>query len=177
MSIRRCLILMMATLFMMGVSYLAYDLVVYKNDLEAQKYTQLNNLVRAQASQLGAMLSSGMSEQEALIGLKEARYAGNEYFFVIDRDLTMVMHPFKESLNGTSVASSKDPDGGSLFREMRAAVSAGGSGFVNYKWPRPGSSDPVPKLTAVTNVSGSDLIIGTGVYIDDISALVVPRSW
>ena len=105
MSIRRRLIMMMATLFMMGVSYLAYDLVVYKNDLEAQKHTQLNNLVKAQASQLGAMLSSGMSEQEALTGLKEARYAGNEYFFVIDRDLTMVMHPFKESLNGTSVAS------------------------------------------------------------------------
>ena len=176
MSLRRRLIMMMATLFMMGVSYLAYDLVVYKNDLEAQKHTQLKNLVRAQASQLGAMLSSGMSEQEALTGLKEARYAGNEYFFVIDRDLTMVMHPFKESLNGTSVASSKDPDGVFLFREMRAAVSAGGSGFVNYKWPRPGSSDPVPKLTAVTNVSGSDLIIGTGLYIDDISALVVSRS-
>ncbi|MEQ3761827.1 MAG: hypothetical protein ABNH15_02105, partial [Alcanivorax sp.] len=63
MSLRRRLIMMMATLFMMGVSYLAYDLVVYKNDLEAQKHTQLKNLVRAQASQLGAMLSSGMSEQ------------------------------------------------------------------------------------------------------------------
>lgn len=176
-SIRRRLVMMMATLFIMGVGFLAYDLVAYQKDLKVQKQTELRNLVSVQASQLSAMLSSGVSQQDVLVSIKAARYASSEYFFIIDRDLMMVMHPFKESLNGTSVAGTRDPNGVYLFREMKNVAGAGsGAGFVEYQWPRPGGSEPVKKLTAVTQVAGTDWIVGTGVYIDDISTLIVARA-
>lgn len=181
MSIRRRLVLMMAALFVTGVGYLIYDLLTYQAELRAQKQSHLTDLVSAQATQLSAMISANMNDantnnDEILASVGAARYAGSEYFFIIDRDLNMVMHPFKTALNGTSVANSNDPDGVYLFREMKKAVQGGSVGFVEYKWPRPGSSKPIPKLSAVVSVSGTNWILGSGVYIDDISSLLFARA-
>ena len=38
------------------------------------------------------------------------------------------------------------PDGKPLFIAMRDVVSSQGHGFVEYQWPQPGQSAPVPKL-------------------------------
>ena len=57
----------------------------------------------------------------------------------------MVIHPIKPALNGKDLSSLKDPNGKELFNEFVKVVQAGGSGFVDYFWPKPGSEEPVQK--------------------------------
>lgn len=175
-SVRQRLTIMMSVIFFSGVLYLVYDLFAYRAQLIEQKQNQLGDLAEAQSSQLSAMLAAGISEKAAFDAVSGARYDGEEYFFIIDQQMTMLMHPFKPQLNGMSVSDTQDPDGVYLFRDMKRAVQGGHTGFVSYKWPRPGSEVAVDKLSAVTPVAGTDMIIGTGVYIDDVAAQVMQRA-
>ena len=50
-----------------------------------------------------------------------------------------------------------------------------GEGFVDYYWPKYGADKPQPKLSFVKLFDKWNWIIGTGVYIDDIEALVEVR--
>ncbi|TPD51191.1 MAG: methyl-accepting chemotaxis protein [Thalassolituus maritimus] len=174
-SIRQRLWIMLSAVFLMGVIYIAVDFHQYQNQLVEEKKQQLSALVESQASLLSQLLSNGGDLQEGLSAINGSRYHGEEYFFVINEQLIMKMHPFKPVLNETSVSKVRDPDGVYLFREMKKAVEKGGTGFVYYKWPRPGAGEPVSKLSAITPVAGSDLYIGTGEYIDDIQAAILSR--
>jgi len=80
----------------------------------------------------------------------------------------MVMHPIKPDLDGQDLLSLKDPTGKTFFGEMVAIAKREGFGFVSYMWPKPGVTDPVPKLSYVKEFKPWGWIIGTGVYVDDI---------
>ena len=177
-SIRQRLWIMLSAVFLMGVIFIGIDFYQYQSQLVEEKKQQLSALVESQASLLGQLLSNGGDLKDGLSALNGSRYHGEEYFFVINDQLIMKMHPFKPVLNDTSVSKVRDPDGVYLFREMKKAVADGNTGFVNYKWPRPGAEEPVSKLSAITPVAGSDLYIGTGEYIDDMQAAIWSRgSW
>jgi methyl-accepting chemotaxis protein len=85
----------------------------------------------------------------------------------------MVMHPIKSSLDGANLSSSKDPKGKFLFNEMVQIVTQNGKGVVNYLWEKPGFTTPQAKISFVEGFKPWGWIIGTGVYADDIDALVV----
>ena len=42
---------------------------------------------------------------------------------------------------------------------------------MDYKWPKPGATKPVPKLSYVKGFENWGWVIGTGIYIDDVDAL------
>ncbi len=93
---------------------------------------------------------------------------GKDYFFIIDTDLNMVMHPIKPSLDTTSVKNFRDPEGKALFQEMVNICQDKGHGFVEYLWPKPGEDEPAGKLSYVQLFKEWGWIVGTGIYIDDI---------
>jgi methyl-accepting chemotaxis protein len=114
-------------------------------------------------------LDEATAKQEALATLAAMRYSGNEYFFVIDFDAHMVMHPIKPELDGKDLTASTDPAGAHLFKDM-ATIASNGGGFYSYLWPRPGASEPVAKTSYVQPVPAWRWAIGTGVYVDDVAA-------
>ncbi len=89
--------------------------------------------------------------------IKALRYNGQEYFWINDLSPRMVMHPFKPELDGKDLNGLKDPNGKALFVEMAKACKDKGEGFVDYMWPKPGESQPVPKLSFVKSVSAMGL--------------------
>ncbi len=112
------------------------------------------------------------AQKRAIFQLKGMRYDGKEYFWINDMQPRMVMHPAKPELDGKDLSASKDPNGKALFLDMVSVVKAEGSGFVNYDWPRPGSDQPVPKISFVKGYQPWGWIIGSGVYVDDINERV-----
>jgi methyl-accepting chemotaxis protein len=44
-------------------------------------------------------------------------------------------------------------------------AKATGSGFVEYMWPKPGSLDPVEKLSYVSSFKAWGWVFGTGIYM------------
>jgi len=117
--------------------------------------------------------SGEMTEDQAKAAaastLQGLRYGNNDYYWVHSNDLQMIMHPFSTKLVGNSVADVQDPDGKYLFREMVEVVKAKSAGFVAYMWPKPGVTDPVPKISYVAGFEPWGWILGSGIYLDDVN--------
>jgi methyl-accepting chemotaxis protein len=112
------------------------------------------------------------AQKRALARVAALRYGNNEYFFVIDMQARMLMHPISTQLVGKDMSETKDPNGKRLFAEMAEVGRRSGGGLVDYLWPKPGSDKPQPKLTYVEGFAPWSWVIGTGVYVDDLEAQV-----
>jgi len=132
--------------------------------------------VVARYEQLAASgaLPAEQAKHEALEALRTLRYDGQEYFWVNDMQPRMLMHP-NAKLEGKEVGGMTDPNGFHLFTEMVAVARTQGSGFISYEWPKPGSDQPVPKISYVKAVPGWGWVVGSGVYLDAIGAVFWPR--
>jgi methyl-accepting chemotaxis protein len=110
------------------------------------------------------------AQKRAMVRLAALRYGNNDYFFIIDMQPRMVMHPIKPEMNSSDLSTYKDPNGKTLFVDFVEAVRKDGAGFVPYEWPKPGFDKPQPKLSYVVGFAPWNWVIGTGVYIDDLKA-------
>ena len=80
----------------------------------------------------------------------------------------MIMHAMSPALDGKDLSGYKDPDGIEIFNEFVRTAKQQGSGFVSYRWPMPGASAPVDKISYVQLFKPWNWVIGSGVYLDDI---------
>lgn len=71
-------------------------------------------------------------------------------------------------MEGQNLSANKDPDGKFLFNEMVAVAKKDGAGLVDYRWPKPGSAEPVPKVSYVELFQPWGWILGSGIYVDDV---------
>lgn len=91
------------------------------------------------------------------------------YFFVYDQHGKTIAFPPDRSKEGESLWDVSDPNGVHVVRELIARANDGG-GWVEYMWPKPGASEPMPKLSYGQFIPGTRLMLGTGVYTDDVEA-------
>jgi methyl-accepting chemotaxis protein len=111
----------------------------------------------------------------AVEAIKVLRYSEAEYFWINDMQPKMVMHPIRPELDGKDLTDNMDPEGKHLFVEMVNVVKAGGAGFVRYMWPKPGSANPVPKISYVKGFEPWGWVVGSGVYLDTIDTSIRDR--
>ncbi|MDP3290288.1 MAG: cache domain-containing protein, partial [Methyloversatilis sp.] len=121
-------------------------------------------------------LTQDEARRQAIATLRTLRYNGEDYFWINDFGPRMVMHPTKPELEGKDLGGSKDPNGKALFLEMVAVAKADGAGFVDYMWPRPGSTDPVAKVSYVRAFAPWGWIVGSGIYVDEVDALILDQA-
>jgi len=69
-------------------------------------------------------ISEAQAKSAAAAVIGKIRYSGNEYLWINDMDVRMVMHPIKPELNGQDLRGNKDPDGKALFVAMVDIVKA-----------------------------------------------------
>ncbi|MYM70379.1 methyl-accepting chemotaxis protein [Pseudoduganella sp. FT55W] len=113
-------------------------------------------------------LSKEEAQKQAMDVIRGLRYAKDGYFTISSGTMS-VMHPIKPENNGKDLADLKDPKGTYVYRAIAAtAALPEGGGFVGYYWSRPGSNEPVPKLSRVVAYQPWNWGITTGVYTDDI---------
>ena len=79
------------------------------------------------------------------------------------------MHPYKPELDGKDLTEFNDKKGKRLFVEMARIVEKNGAGFVGYYWPKPGEDKPLEKISYVKGFAPWGWIVGTGIYIDDVT--------
>jgi len=101
---------------------------------------------------------------------------GKNYFFILNKDVKMVMHSANPDLNGSDMINKTDPTGKRLFAEMVTTGLEKGSGFVTYEWNLPGTGQPAPKLTYVKRYNPWGWIVCTGVYLDHKNHALVKRA-
>ena len=103
----------------------------------------------------------------ALDMLRDIRFFNNDYFFTYNRDLIAIAHP-NPRFQDQDLSDFQDVRGMYVMREIRALALSEGSGFIEFWWTRLDGEGEAPKLGYVFHYEPWDLIIGTGVYIDDI---------
>jgi methyl-accepting chemotaxis protein len=116
------------------------------------------------------------AQKQALATIKALRYSKTEYFWVQDQSAKILMHPIKPALDNTDGSGTKDPTGKFFFTEFADTVKASGAGFVFYMWPKPGSENPVQKVSYVKGFAPWGWIVGSGVYIDTVDAAIRARA-
>ncbi|HOV65248.1 MAG TPA: cache domain-containing protein, partial [Spirochaetia bacterium] len=87
--------------------------------------------------------------------------SGENYIFVHSYDGTMLVQPFEPFKEGTNQWNLQDANGVYIIRELVAAARKG-SGFVEYRYPPPGSTVPQRKISYVVGIPLLDCYIGTG---------------
>ncbi len=167
--------------------FLLFPLMVmvqdYQSDLIKAKQTQTRHLVENTHSLLNhfyqlqtqGTLSEQQAQDQARQAVAQLRYGEEDYFWMNDLTPTMIMHPFKPQLDGKNLSAVKDPQGKALFVEMANIAREQGEGTVYYMWPKPGSDTDVEKVSYVKLFEPWGWIVGSGVYIDDVNALVWQR--
>ena len=121
------------------------------------------------------VLTDAQAQQQAMQAIKGLRYSQTEYFWINDMHPRMLMHPINPALEGKDLSGNKDPNGKHLFVEFVKTVKADGAGFVPYMWAKPGSDQPVPKVSYVKGFAPWGWIIGSGIYIDTVEATILNR--
>ena len=103
--------------------------------------------------------------------IRGLRYGTEEkdYFWINDLTPTMIMHPYRQDLEGRNVSNFTDPDGQRLFVNFVRTVKKQGAGYVDYMWQW--KDDPgliVPKVSYVRLFEPWGWIVGTGIYAEDV---------
>ncbi|MGV6996618.1 methyl-accepting chemotaxis protein [Desulfovibrio sp. QI0430] len=113
-----------------------------------------------------------LTEQYALIEkyTDYQRFFPNDegYLFTYKTDGTRINVPTNKAQNGKNLIDLKDSDGVYMVRELIEAAKKGGA-FVAYRFDKPGAGVQ-PKLAYARMIPGTDVVIGTGVYIDSVEA-------
>jgi len=115
-----------------------------------------------------AQLSTAQAQEHAQKALSKLRYGRSDYVWINDLTSTMIMHPMSPALDGKDLSGYKDPDGKQIFNEFVRIAKQQGSGFFSYRWPMPGASAPVDKISYVQLFKPWNWVVGSGVYLDDI---------
>jgi signal transduction histidine kinase len=78
----------------------------------------------------------------------------------------MLMHPLTPKFNGQRLLGIQDPNGKRFFLEMDRVAKKDGSGWIEYKYPKPGATTPSDKLAYVYKgmCDGEEIAVGCGVY-------------
>jgi len=92
---------------------------------------------------------------------------GSGYYFVYE-NTTVAAHPLKKSLIGKDIGSSKDANGVYYIRALKEAAEKGGD-FVAWIYDKPGAGS-VDKVGYAEMIPGTQIWVGTGVYVDNIKA-------
>ncbi|MFO1291563.1 MAG: methyl-accepting chemotaxis protein [Rubrivivax sp.] len=134
-------------------------------------------LAWAQAQEAAGQATRAQAQAMARQAIAKLRYGeGKEYFWINDMQPRVVMHPVKPELDGQDVGDMKDPNGLRLFRAFVDTVRRDGRGFVAYQWPKPGSEQPVDKISYVRGFEPWGWIVGSGVYVDDVKQALIARA-
>jgi len=90
------------------------------------------------------------------------------YVFVIDTLYNMLVNPGDPSIEGKNQKDLMDPNGKYISREIVKMALDNGQGWVEYMWPKPGTTKAVRKSSFVKKIiiRGEVLVVGTGVYLD-----------
>ena len=120
-----------------------------------------------------------MTQEEArdrvFEGLRNFTYGNNDYIWVSSYDAVLLSHP-DPRFHGADASSLKSNEGQVVIPKIVKMAQADGDGFYQYKWRRLGEPEEIDKISYVKNFPEWGIVIGSGLYLDDIEAEVKQRT-
>ncbi len=112
-------------------------------------------------------------QSEVIELVNKLRYDDDNYFYISNYKSILISHPY---LQGVDMSKVKDKKGKLIVPPMIKIAKSQGEGFHSYWWKKNKKDDtPYEKLTFSKDFPDWNMVIGTGVYIDDIAKEVEKR--
>ena len=173
----------LAALLLMAILSLAHERRLISDSRKDMLTTAVQSAHSIVAAYQAKAASGAMPQEEAQKAAKEAlrlsRFGGpdgkTEYFYIWTLDAKGVMHPIKPEWEGQDMAGKvKDGSGTDILKQIADALRASpnGQAFVPTMFARPGQQALVPKLQYVIRVDGWNWMVGSGLYTDDVDAML-----
>lgn len=113
-------------------------------------------------------------QEEVFSLVKDMWYGDTGYFFIADYQSIILSHPFIE--RGTDYSQVRDEKGYRIVPNMVKIAREQGEGFSKYWWKKSGESETnYEKISFVRDFPEWKLVIGTGMYLDNITREVSRR--
>lgn len=119
-----------------------------------------------------ASVDDQRAKEEVKQILDQLSYGNDGYFFVYDRNGVNLVHPILPDLVGQNLIDLQDNNGDYLIETLLFQAQSGG-GFHRYLWQKPSTNEVVQKLSYAAWLDKWGWMIGTGLYIEDISSEVL----
>lgn len=117
-------------------------------------------------------LSLSEAQSQAIERIRNIRFDNNNYVWINNLQLIMIMHPTNAKLNGTDISDIRDPDGVRLFYELTKLCKENGEGYFKYSWPKPSDlKKPIPKTSYCKLDKEWGWVLGTGQWFDSIDEI------
>ncbi|HHX8315237.1 TPA: cache domain-containing protein [Vibrio diabolicus] len=113
-------------------------------------------------------LEEGVAKTRVKAILNRLSYGADGYFFAYDKYGTNLVHPVLPELVGENLLYLEDENGDRLIEALLYQAQSGG-GFHQYLWQKPSTGEVVPKLSYAAWLDKWEWMIGTGLYIEDVS--------
>jgi PAS domain S-box-containing protein len=115
------------------------------------------------------------AQLRAIESIKILRYGkeNNGYFWINNMEPAMLMHPLFPDINYFDVSNVEDFNGNKVFINIIDIVKVKGEGYITYKWQWDNKDGkPFEKLSYFKKFDPWGWVIGTGIYVEDLKAIV-----
>ena len=101
------------------------------------------------------------------------KYGNSDYFYISDYNSVLISHPYLQDKDFSNI---KDTKGNLIVPPMVEIARKNGEGFYSYWWKKNKKDNtPYQKLTFSKDFPEWEMVVGTGVYIDDIDKEIERR--
>ncbi|MCR5545321.1 MAG: cache domain-containing protein [Lachnospiraceae bacterium] len=104
--------------------------------------------------------------------IRELRYNDGDGYFWVDTSKGVNVVLLGRDTEGQSRWDSVDPDGTYFIQEMIKNGMQEGGGYTSLMFAKPDETEPLPKINYTAYYEPFDWVMGTGVWVDYIDALV-----
>ncbi len=161
------------------VEQMNLELENYRNSVILERKSQLRNIVdivEARATMLEKEVQSGEITKEQnleklLNELRHITYGHDDYVWASNYGSILISHP-DPKLNNADFSQQRDLRGKLIVPPMVAGALSKKEGYYSYWWHRLADQQPIEKLSYYKLIPFFNLVIGTGIYLDDVEATV-----
>jgi methyl-accepting chemotaxis protein len=128
------------------------------------------------AQKLEAEVQAGRLTHDAAVAslrlaIEGMRYRPtHEYLLAYQMDGMSVAHGANPAQVGTNRLAGKDANGKPIVGSFIEALKNSDEAYYSYPYPRASGGEPLPKLIFIKRFAPWNILIGTGIYTDDIEA-------
>jgi len=164
------IVLLISAYYNAETNDLEKDVAQFRNSLIKERNMQLREITEVA---LGVIAYQKTLPNNGDIegALRNLRFGSAGYFYIYDTQGINIFHAIKPELQGKNLINFKDAKGNKLIAGLLNAAQHGDGTYAFY-FQKPNSSVQLEKLGYATMVPGTNWMLGTGAYIEDIENIV-----
>ena len=132
-------------------------------------------LEKVYQQQQAGLLSEPEAKKLAADLVRDLRYDDGKGYFWIDTADGVNVVLLGRDVEGKSRIDLVDPNGVHFIQEMLKNGRQPGGGYTDLSFAKPGETTPLPKRNYTTTFAPYQWVLGTGVWIDQIDALIAAQ--